>query len=78
MVRLIFVRHDGRRGEPGEDAAIVAAQIGRREADRAAMRGDEAATWPTDAIGDCSLSEVALVAAGRRMPAVNACDHLDE
>lgn len=76
----IIARHRTTAG--ADDAVIVSTHGGTIRYALAYLRGDPPGPWPTDAVGNCSITEVLLGdEAARRahhVVAINACDHLDE
>ncbi len=75
-IEEIIARH--REGAGADDAVIIVAHGGTIRFALAFLRGDGSTAWPDEPVGNCSLSEVLIAAAGRRVLAVNACEHLDE
>ena len=77
----IVARHaaEGEAGDgAGEAAVIIVAHGGTIRFALAYLRGDEPGAWPEMPIGNCSLSEVAIGPAGRRVLMIDARDHLGE
>ncbi len=74
-IEEIIARHQA----AGEDGAIiVVAHGGTIRFALAHLRGDESTAWPVEPVGNCSLSEALIDAAGRRVLSTNACEHLGE
>lgn len=62
-------------GEPDE-AIILASHGGTIRFALAYLRGDAANRWPTDAVRNCSIAEIALDPADHRILFIDACEHL--
>ncbi len=79
-IDAIVARH---RPTAGTDDAVILSTHGVTiRFTLAYLRGDPIGPWPTDAVGNCSITEVAIgdAAAGRAhaIAVVNACEHLVE
>lgn len=79
-IDAIVARHRPAAGT--DDAVILSTHGGTIRFALAYLRGDPIGPWPTDAVGNCSITEVTIgdEAAGRAhaVAVVNACEHLVE
>jgi probable phosphoglycerate mutase len=68
---------DQHRGAAPDQAVIVASHGGTIRFAVAYLRGDDPRAWPDGQIANCSLTELAIAAAGdHRVVCLNRCDHL--
>ena len=74
----IIARHLSGEADGGdaEAAIILASHGGTIRFALAHLRGDAANAWPDDPVGNCSIAEVEVTPAGRRVLAIDRGEHL--
>ena len=76
IARHLAEEEDG--AQSAEAAVVLASHGGTIRFALAHLRGDSANVWPHDPVGNCSIAEVQITAAGRRVLTIDRGEHLIE